>query len=124
MMGGIVAGVALAGMAAFAVQADPPNGRAMPPQPIAPNGSWMTDEDYPAEARKNGQQGTTGFVLTVSSSGKVTACRITQTSGSEVLDQATCAVMVRNMRFRPARDAAGKAVEGEVTSRFTWKLPK
>lgn len=94
-----------------------------PPQPII-SGPWMSDDDYPAEALKNQEQGTVQFALTVSDAGKITACRITESSGSPSLDAATCALVTRNMRFKPARDASGKRTDGELKSRLNWRLPK
>lgn len=95
-----------------------------PPQPIMPSRPWMTDDDYPAEALKNREQGTTEFIVTVGASGKVTACRVTRSSGSVALDGATCALMARQMRFKPARDASGTRIESEFASRLNWKLPR
>lgn len=116
--------VAIAIMAMLTAQADAFKTKATPPRPITPDRPWTTNDDYPAEALKRRQQGTTGFSMTISALGKVTACRITQSSGSEELDRATCTMMAQKIRFKPARDAAGKQVEGEFASRLTWKLPK
>ncbi|WP_410176409.1 energy transducer TonB [Sphingomonas desiccabilis] len=78
---------------------------------------------YPAEALKRRQDGTTTLTVHVSSKGKVTTCSITETSGSTSLDDASCA-FVRSVRFDPARDENGRAVEGDARFPMTWRLPK
>lgn len=114
----------LAVMAGLSAQISGQTAGITPPQPIVSGGQWTSDDDYPAEALRNREQGTTGVGLTVSASGRVTACRIVQSSGSTALDQATCRILPRQLRFKPARDASGKRIEGEFITRMNWKLPK
>ena len=51
----------------------------------------MTDIDYPGGALRLGEQGVTGFSLTIAPDGRVRDCVVTRTSGSVELDRATCA---------------------------------
>ncbi len=85
---------------------------------------WVTSADYPAEALRTRTEGTTGFRLTLSAEGRVTDCVIIQSSGSSVLDSATCGILRRRARFEPARDAKGEAIDSTFSSSFSWRLPK
>jgi TonB family protein len=90
------------------------------PEPIAPQ-SWISDDDYPPKAMARGAGGTIGFLLLVDAGGKVTDCRIHETSGFVELDQNTCAILLKRSKFKPARNAAGAAVESVYTGHFTWR---
>jgi hypothetical protein len=90
------------------------------PEPIGPQ-SWLSDDDYPPEALAKQIGGITGFLLLVDATGKVTDCRVYETSGFLELDQHTCAVLLKRSKFKPARDAAGVAVVSVYKGSFTWK---
>ena len=77
--------------------------------------------DYPSEALERGEQGTTRVALTVGPAGRVTGCRISQSSGSRSLDVATCRILVSRARFAPATDADGKHIAGTHVTSLTWK---
>ncbi|WP_425497071.1 hypothetical protein [Novosphingobium sediminicola] len=49
---------------------------------------------------------------------------ITQSSGSPDLDAASCASVMKHLRFQPARDAQGHAIEGIFASKVIWSLPR
>jgi TonB family protein len=85
--------------------------------------SWVTDDDYPPEALRRGEQGTVAFTLEVDPAGKPSACHVTQSSGHAVLDRAACTLLTQRARFVPARDAAGIAIPAKFRSRFTWRIP-
>lgn len=85
--------------------------------------SYFTTMDYPAAARRAGEQGTVGFTAAVDPTGRVTACAITASSGSPSLDYATCAIISRRARFTPAQDGAGRAVADRIEARTRWVLP-
>jgi TonB family protein len=85
---------------------------------------WVSIEDYPGNAKREGREGTAGFRLAVGSDGKVFGCTITTTSGHSDLDAATCTSMTKRARFDPAKDAGGNAVAGSYQSRVCWKLPE
>jgi protein TonB len=93
------------------------------PRPIDP-ANWVTPSDYPNPALRAQEQGQVSFTLGVDAFGRVTDCRITKSSGSAVLDQTTCAIMHRNGRFEPAKDASGTAIASSWSSRFNWSLPR
>lgn len=110
----IMMGALLVGQAAPAVQNAPK------PEPLWPQ-SWISDDDYPPNALAQRAGGTTGFLLLVDVTGKVTDCRVSDTSGFLELDQHTCAVLLVRGKFKPARDANGTAVVSVYKGSFTWK---
>lgn len=83
----------------------------------------FSTDDYPAAALRAEQQGTAAFAVAIDRTGRVTACSITQSSGSESLDWATCSIVQRRARFSPARDVGGQAVEDRAQGRIRWMLP-
>jgi TonB family protein len=85
--------------------------------------SYVQDGDYPVLAMRRGEQGVVGFELDVAPNGRVANCRVTQSSGSRLLDYATCRVMISRARFTPARNADGSAAPDTVTSAIRWSLP-
>lgn len=83
-------------------------------------GGKIRNSDYPRAAQAAQAGGTTETALTVSAEGRVTACRVTRSSGNRELDETTCRLAAQRFRFRPARDAAGRAVAGEVDYDQEW----
>src|SRR5687767_4629825 len=102
----IVAGLMLQGLAlpetrpaAPPPPPPPPRGRTEPARARANLGSLISNEDYPAEALRNEQEGTVGFRLHVGADGRVTKCNITSSSGHVSLDSATCQLLTARARF-------------------------
>ena len=83
----------------------------------------FSTDDYPQSAIRNEEQGTTGVRLTIGTNGRVTACDITQSSGSSALDSTTCNILRRRARFTPAKDQAGNPISDSTTTRIRWELP-
>lgn len=83
----------------------------------------ISPDDYPIEAIRKGEQGEVTFRLNVGSNGRVSGCAVTKSSGSAVLDAATCRLMAVRSRFSPARDQSGKPVEDVYTFLLRWVLP-
>lgn len=52
--------------------------------------------------------------------GRVTACEATRSSGIRALDEATCDLIRRKLRYRPALDARGRPYPVEVTGEHEW----
>ena len=87
------------------------------PKPI------LSFEDYPPVALRNHWQGTVIADLTISPEGSVTACRIIESSSHEVLDDATCNILIKRAKFSPAHDSSGKRIEDHVrTPPINWKI--
>jgi protein TonB len=112
---------------AVELRADPPAPakakKVEPARAKANLASYVSDEDYPSNAARNEEQGTTRFRLGVGADGKVTECSVTGSSGSSALDSATCRLMKSRARFTPARDSDGKPTTDSVTSAIRWVLP-
>src|SRR5688572_26778448 len=90
-------------------------------KPIGNPRSWISWVDYPPEALRNSETGTVGFRLDADATGAVTACTVTSSSGSTLLDTTTCRLMRERARFEPARDKAGQAVAGSFATRVRWQ---
>lgn len=85
-------------------------------------GSWVTTSDYPTESLRANEQGTASFTLTVDVQGRVKACRITATSGSQRLDETTCRLVIERARFSPATDQQDQPIEANYSNRVRWVL--
>ena len=104
--------------------AAPPKARKVEPARAKANlASYVSDEDYPPNAIRNEEQGTTRFRLGVGPDGKVTECSVTGSSGSSALDSATCRLMKQRAKFTPARNSDGESTSDTVASAIRWVLP-
>jgi len=83
----------------------------------------FSSDDYPNSALSANEQGTTAVRLTIGTDGRVSACDITQSSGSSALDNATCNILRRRARFSPAMDSNGQPTTDTYSQRITWKVP-
>ncbi len=79
-------------------------------------------ENYPARALREETEGAVGVSVTVDTSGKVAACRVTRSSGSSILDDAACKGMERYARFNPALDHAGNPTTGNFATSIVYRL--
>ncbi|WP_430414144.1 TonB family protein [Parasphingorhabdus sp.] len=93
-------------------------------EPATNPGTWVNSNEYPADARNLGIEGSTEFLLTIGTNGKVKSCVVTGSSGSSSLDLQTCRSMSMNGRFRPALNENGNPVEGKWASAVQWVLPE
>jgi protein TonB len=85
--------------------------------------SYVSDEDYPSNAVRNEEQGTTRFRLAVGPDGKVKDCTVTSSSGSSALDSTTCKLMKQRARFTPARNNRNEPTGDTVANAIRWVLP-
>lgn len=97
---------------------------ASPAKPKGNPGSWVTNDDYPSSAIREGVQGTTTFRLDIGPDGRVTGCTVTGSSGSAALDDTACRLLTRRARFTPAKDAAGNGMVSSYSSRVRWQIPE
>jgi protein TonB len=102
----------------------PPPVKVQPARARANLASYVTDDDYPQDAIRNEQQGTTGFRLEVGPDGRVANCTVTSSSGSSSLDAATCRIMRSRARFTPATDSSGNKVSDTHNGRIRWQIPE
>jgi protein TonB len=118
----------------------PTPGPAVTPQPPSPSpsasftpsgarprndsGGWITTDDYPAAPPRRGIEGTTAYRLGIATSGRVSTCEITASSGDAQLDAATCKFITRRARFEPAADGKGAPVTGTYSGTVLWQIPR
>ena len=114
----------------------PPAPPAPPPPPPAPSqargvtpqnqGSWAARirENYPARAIRDEIEGRVGVRVTVGTNGRVTACSVSSSSGSSILDDAACEGMQRYARFNPALDDAGNPTTGNWGTTIVYQLSR
>ena len=93
------------------------------PKPMSYPGSWVMTADYPTDSLRANEQGSTGFTVTVDTQGRVKDCRVSASSGSLRLDEATCRLVTQRARFTPATDSKDNPIEGTYSNRVRWVLP-
>jgi protein TonB len=76
--------------------------------------------DYPEAAIRARASGTVGLRFVVGPSGRVTDCAVTRSSGVPSLDKATCRLILRRFRYRPARDDEGRPTSETVVGKHEW----
>jgi hypothetical protein len=89
---------------------------------VAPTGSpanWVTDNDFPSGAL--GHNGFLRFRLDVDDKGKVAGCHILDRTDPNDFSKATCDLLTRRARFKPALDAAGNPMRAYYLGSFSWK---
>lgn len=106
----------------------PPPVVAPPPQPVAATprgnpGNWVTTDDYPSDALRREEQGVTAYRLEINTEGRVSACSVTNSSGSQSLDDAACRYLTRRARFNPAKDGSGNPTNAVYSGRVRWQMP-
>jgi TonB family protein len=94
-----------------------------PPKPRNNPGLWVNTIDYPTRSLRDEEEGTSSFRLSVGPDGLVKACAITASSGSALLDAATCSNITRRARFEPALDIEGNPTVGSYSNRVAWRIP-
>jgi periplasmic protein TonB len=109
-------------IALAAVQTAPPPPLGAPNPMGASLATLVSADDYPPEAVANDWGGTVRIKLEISNTGDVSGCHILRSSGHVVLDAKTCEIMVKRARFKPARNASGKAVSDTVEQTIHWAL--
>ena len=80
----------------------------------------LSNADYPPDLRRAGVAGRIDVHLTVEPSGRVSNCRVVQSSGSAELDGITCRLVRQRYLFEPARDVTGRPVRDLVGDRHMW----
>lgn len=82
----------------------------------------LRDSDYPRAAYAAGIGGTVSIRFIVGVNGRVTACRVTHSSGYANLDDATCRLIMERQRYRPARDGSGRKVPEVYAGDHIWAI--
>ena len=90
--------------------------------PIGDVHALFTSNDLPRTAMDKQQPERARYQLLVDEKGAVAGCDILVPSGSALIDTEGCQLVSERARFKPAVDAAGKAVRGVWTSPpVTWR---
>jgi periplasmic protein TonB len=78
----------------------------------------LRSRDYPPELRRRLSEGAAPFVMfTVLPNGRVTGCRIYQSSGDPAVDDMTCRLVSARFVYRPAYNQRGEAVASQMAYR-------
>ncbi|MDP3907025.1 energy transducer TonB [Novosphingobium sp.] len=96
------------------------------PRAARPKGNpalWVSTSDYPSAGIRGELEGLVKVRLTIGADGKPGDCTVTASSGHDVLDDATCAKLLRRARFDPASDQTGAKVAGTWTTAVRWDIP-
>lgn len=92
------------------------------PRPITGSRiKWPDQRDYPPAAYVAKEEGTTAFQMDVDAQGAPSNCIVTQSSGSESLDNATCRRAMET-RFEPQLDKENNPVDGVYRSEMRWEI--
>ena len=83
---------------------------------------YFSPDYYPAEAKRLNVQGRVGISLVIGPNGRVSSCRVTNASGSGQLDETTCRIATRSLRFDAAKDTDGNPVESTTAMTIRWQL--
>ena len=92
-------------------------GPVTPPQRIE---GALTHADYRRARPPEGAAGTVVVGFRVRTDGRADRCAVIRSSGFAVFDDATCRLIERRFRFRPARDAAGRPIDWTIRTDYTW----
>ena len=84
----------------------------------------VSDKLYPREALAAKTEGRATVQFVVDEKGVPRDCIVIASSGSPLLDQATCAPIIKSFRFKPAKDDKGMAVPEPFVFAIAWKMPK
>jgi protein TonB len=82
----------------------------------------IDDEDYPRRAYEARAMGIVYMAFTVAADGRIGDCRVTRSSGNRELDETTCRLIRQRFRYRPARDASGRAIASVVRGQQSWEI--
>ncbi len=85
--------------------------------------SWVID-GYPYSSRRFEEEGTVKVQLEVSTKGRVSDCKVIESSGFANLDNNACEQLKKGARFKPARDSQGNTVVGYFETSVRYQLDK
>ena len=82
--------------------------------------TWITPEDYPADAKAAGVSGNVMFKVSISETGQVSNCQILEGSGSPALDARTCELIIARAKFEPAKNGGGEPIAMDYSRTVRW----
>jgi TonB family protein len=101
---------------------DPAAFRRLRSPPRGDLSQFVDNDDYPAEALRQGLSGEVIMRLTVSIDGRVADCAVVASSGHSTLDNATCRIMQRRVRLTPATGADGNPIVAPLVTSVNWSV--
>ena len=87
--------------------------------PVGNPGNWITPDDYPNQALRDGVEGKSTVTLTISPEGKPVGCEISISSGSADLDTTTCELLTERGRFEMSPSGTTQSFSTAVE----WRIP-
>jgi len=93
------------------------------PQPKGNPGRWITPDDYPSKALRDGLSGIVRFRVDVDETGAVDGCVIQQALTDPVFHKVTCKLIQKRARFAPAIGSDGmptRSFWGTSVEFATW----
>jgi TonB family protein len=91
--------------------------------PIGSPAAWIGPDDYPAGARRDGEEGRVRVTVAVDPEGQPTGCQTFESSGSWSLDSGTCHVFLSKGRFTAASPGE-TGVRKWTSPPVRWQLPE
>ena len=82
----------------------------------------VSRSDYRALAAGRLPSGSAMVSLRVQTNGTATNCRVVRSSSDPVVDSGLCPLLTQRLRFRPARDSAGRPIPYSLEYVATWRL--
>ena len=92
-------------------------------QPRGNPGNYFGPDAYPSSALRAGESGRVSARLTIGTDGRVSDCTVVSSSGSNALDEATCNIARRRVRFTAAKDQNGDPITSTYPLNVSWRLP-
>ena len=102
---------------------DPEGQSKITTKPVADMTKFFSTDDYPWGAYYFGVHGQTNVKLLIGTNGRTMDCVVVGSSGSALLDNATCEALISRAQFEPARDAEGRPRVAPADARIRWELP-
>ena len=108
---------------ALAIRWGTPRSWAVDPVPQVDPLTVFRDEDYPTSMLNANVKGDARLLVKIGASGEALACRSINPGDLKQCAEIVCAVIRKRVRFAPAREPAGQAVESYyVTPRVRFRL--
>ncbi|CAN5524233.1 hypothetical protein BH10PSE14_BH10PSE14_19110 [soil metagenome] len=92
--------------------------------PVGDVGQWFGPDNYPPAAVRAARQGRVVAAIGVDAAGAVTSCTVAESSGTTILDTATCEIATAHIRFDPATDHGGRPIASTYKLAVRWVLPE
>ena len=80
----------------------------------------IRDSDFPRAAGEAGIGKTIVVQFDVETNGRVSGCKVIESSGNAILDDVTCRLVEKRYRYEPSRDDQGVAVPSAVVESHVW----